>query len=62
MFVTIMKSVLIQKAVTWVRVGWPFAKGLVTVMNDGVVTRDEMHRVIDTSMGSRTEVRLWGKV
>lgn len=61
MFTTVMKSVLLQKAVTWIRIGWPMAKGLVVVMEDGVVTKEEMHRVVNTAMGDREEVRLWGK-
>lgn len=62
MFATVMKSVMLQKAVTWIRIGWPMAKGLVTVMKDGVVTKAEMHKVIETAMGDREEVRLWGTV
>ena len=61
MFATVMKSVLLQKAVAWIKVGWPMAKGLVVVMKDGVVTKGEMHQVINEAMGTREEVRLWGK-
>lgn len=61
MFATVMKSIILQKVVVWLRVGWPLAKGIVEVMKDGVVTKAEMYEVIDTAMTGRTEVRLWGK-
>jgi hypothetical protein len=62
MFATLIKSVLLQKAITWFKVGWPMAKGLVIVMQDGVVTKEEMHQVVDDAMGDRTEIRIWRQV